>query len=253
MAALVRNKLVNTIKFSPLCRVDSTLAGQPGNTITLPSFAYIGDATNVAEGADIPIDTLIASTTTVTIAKAAKGLQLTDEAVLSGYGDPLSEAANQIRLAIASKVDNDILGVLGGIAAGMTYEGNMNASSVSDALVKFGEDIDGEKVILVSPDLYNVFRKDDAWVAGSDIGAEIIIGGTVGEIYGCQVVVSNKLTTSGNAYIVKPGALALYLKRDIMLETDRDIVNKSTVITADQHYVGYLYDPTKAIKMTAAE
>jgi hypothetical protein len=247
---VVNKKLVNDMRFSPLCRLDHTLQGRPGDTITLPSYNYIGDAVNVAEGEDIPVSKLTAGTTDVTVAKAGTAVQLTDEAAMSGYGDPMGEAAMQIRLAVASKLDNDILAILGGIAAGMTVAYPTAASGVSDALVKFGEDIDGTKVILVSPDLYNVFRKDSAWVAGSELGANVIVRGTVGEIFGCQVVTSNKLTNT--AYIVKPSALALYLKRDLLVETDRDILNESTVIKASKIYAGYLFDATKAIKLAAA-
>jgi hypothetical protein len=71
-------------------------------------------------------------------------------------------------------------------------------------------------------------------------------------IYGCQVVVSNKLATSDTAYIVKPGALALYNKRGVMVERDRDIINKSTVITADRHYAAYLLNKNNLIKIPTA-
>ena len=249
---MINTKLVNAIKFSPLCRIDNTLVGRPGSTITLPSFTYIGDATIVSEGADIPISKLTASTVEKTIYKVGKGVQITDEAVLSGYGDPLGEAVKQIQIAIASKIDNDILGILSGIDGNMTHPctGRVTANDIADALVKFGEDIEGEKVLLCSPETYAGLRKAAGWCPASEIAAQLIIRGTVGMIHGCQVVISNKLSTPKTAYIVKPGALALYMKRDILVETDRDIINKSTVITADKHFVGYLYDASKAIKLT---
>lgn len=251
VADLINAKLTDAIRFSPLCRIDTTLAGRPGSTITLPTYAYIGDATAVAEGADIPISQLTESTAEVTIAKVGKGVQLTDEAVLSGYGDPKGEAVNQIRTAIASKVDNDVLEVLNGITSNMTHTvtGAITVDEIANALVKFGEDIEGEKVLLVSPDDYAVIRKADEWCPASEIAANLIIKGSVGAVHGCQVVVSNKLKGKKQSFIVKPGALALYLKRDTLVETDRDIINKSTVITADKHYVAYLYDASKAIKI----
>lgn len=250
---LINAKLVDAIRFAPLCRVDTTLVGRPGNTITLPAYAYIGDATAVGEGEDIPVAQLIESTVSATVAKVGKGVQLTDEAVLSGYGDPLGEAVRQIQTAIASKVDNDILAVLETISPDMTYTAagaTASADDIADALVKFGEDIEGGKVLLVSPDGYAALRKADDWCPASEIAASLVINGAVGEVHGCQVVVSNKLVGKKEAFIVKPGALALYLKRDILVETDRDIINKSTVVTADKHYVGYLYDASKAIKIT---
>lgn len=249
---MINKKLVDAIKFAPLCKVDDTLVGRPGSTVTLPSFAYIGDAVEVAEGADIPISQLTESTTAVTISKIGKGVQLTDEAVLSGYGDPVGEAVKQIQLAIASKVDNDVLSKLSGVAADKTFASKARTTpdDVADALTKFGEDIEGDKVFLCSPETYSGMRKAKDWCPASEIAAQLIIKGAVGMIHGCQVVVTNKLRTPKAAYIVKPGALAIFMKRDILVETDRDIINKSTVMTADKHFVTYLYDASKAIKIT---
>ena len=72
-------------------------------------------------------------------------------------------------------------------------------------------------------------------------------------VQGCQVVISNKLKEANSheyAYIVKPGALRLFTKRNTLVESDRDIINKSTVITVDRHFAPYLYDASKAVKIT---
>lgn len=251
------------MKFAPLCKIDYTLAGRPGSTITLPSFAYIGDATVVAEGADIPISQLTASTAQVSVKKLGKGVELTDEAVLNGYGDPVREASSQLGLAIASALDNDVLkNVLGGVGSSMTHEitGALSADGVADAEILFGEDIDdGPKYLFISSAQYAALKKNkDSWVPASEVAADIAIKGTVGMVGGCVVVVSNKIKKDASThkttnYIVKPGALALYLKRDVEIETDRDIVAKTTVMTGDKHYAAYLYDASKAIKIVCTE
>ena len=74
--------------------------------------------------------------------------------------------------------------------------------------------------------------------------------GAVGQIFGCDIMVSNRLTASQNASIVKPGALRLVLKRDTLLEADRDILRRVNVYTATKHYVTYLYNAANAIKLT---
>ncbi len=259
LADMIDGKLVDLMRFAPLATIDRTLQGRPGNTITLPSFNYISDAVTVAEGADIPINQLTTSSTPVTIHKIGNGVQITDEAVLSGYGNPLDEATKQLALSIASQVDNEFLGVLNGIASPMVHTaataGTLDFDDVADALELFGEDIDegGVKVLLISPKQYTGLRKTSGWLPASDISADLAIRGVVGMVQGCQVVISNKLkeaSSKENAYIVKPGALRLFMKRGVLVESDRDIINKTTVITADSHFAPYLYNASKAIKIT---
>jgi N4-gp56 family major capsid protein len=259
LADIIDSKLVDAIRFAPLAVIDDTLVGRPGSTVDLPRYAYIGDATTVAEGADIPIVKLEEDTVQAEIHKICKGTQITDEAILSGFGNPVDEGAKQLLLSIASKLDNEMLTVLGTIASPMVYtgtktlaQGGLEPEDVNNGLELFGEDVDGEKVLLCSPALHTKLRNTKEWVPASEIAADMLIKGAVGEAYGCQVVVSNKLKTSGNAFVVKPGALRIFLKRDTLVETARDIVNKSTIVTADKHEVCYLYDASKAIKLVPA-
>lgn len=260
MADLVETKLHDLIRFLPLADVDTTLAGVPGSVLYLPKFNYIGDASTLAEAATLTPASLTTGLASVTIHKIAKGVEITDESVLSGFGDPMGQAAMQIATAIANCVDNEMLTTLGTIASTMTHAGAASTgvapADISDALEKFGEDIDiGERVVLVSPGLYTKIRNtNNTWLPASEIAADRLIRGAVGEIYGCQIIVSNKLkdATPANevAYIVKPGALRLILKRDTLIEYDRNILTFCNVITGSKHEACYLYDASKAVKIT---
>ena len=75
--------------------------------------------------------------------------------------------------------------------------------------------------------------------------------GVVGKVAGLQVKVSGKVNDT-TAYIIANGALGIELKRDVMVESDRDIIAGTNVYTANEHYVAYLKDETKAIKVTVA-
>ena len=251
---MIQKKLVDAIRFSPLAEVHRDLVGRPGNTITVPFYSFIGVAETVLEGHDVPIKQLTESTTTATILKAGIGVQITDEAVLSAYGNPLDESVRQIVLSLATAMDNNMLAVMSaGASEDMTTDAAaLSVDGIADALTLFGEDIDGPKVLLTTPVGYQTIRKAAGWIPGTEIGASAVIRGTVGMVHGCQVVVSNKLVTSNCSYIVKPGALATYMKRDILVERDRDIVNKTNVITADVHFVNTVRNQSMLIKMPGA-
>ena len=258
MGDWVTEHLEKEMKFSPLCRVDFTLAGRAGDTVTVPKYAYIGDATEISEGSEIPVAQLTASSETVTIKKAGNGVELTDEALLSGYGDPLGEAAIQLTLSIAGKVDGDVLTALKGIDTSMTHTATepISADVIADALVRLGEKEGGEKVLVVAPQQLAQLRRSEGWLKATDIGAMRLVSGAVGMIHGCQVIVSDKIVASGGNfenYIVMPGALVLFLKKDTEVESDRDIVHKTTVVTADKYYAVYLANESKAVKLVCKE
>lgn len=253
VADIIDTKLTDNMVFAPLARIDYTLQGRAGNTVTLPYYSYIGMASAVSEGYDIGIRKLVQSTSSVTIVKYGVAAQLTDEAVLSGYGDPLGEAANQISTSLDDAMDNALLSALAGnTASAQNYTGASTGLVPADiplALAKFGEDMDGQKALVVTPDFYAKLVGSD-WVPASEISADIRIRGAVGMAYGCQVIVSNRLTTSGNLYIVKPGALAVFIKRGTFIETDRDILNESTVIKGSILAAPYLLNPAGMIKLS---
>ena len=255
VADLIETKLTNNMVFAPLAMIDRTLEGRPGTVVTMPYYSYIGKASTVSEGYDIPLKKLTETTTSVTIVKYGTALQLTDEAVIGGYGDPLGEAAKQAALAIDDAIDDALLAAL---AANSASEQNYSTSASTGlepddiplALAKFGEDLDGEKVLMVTPEFYAKLLGKN-WIPASEIAAGIRVRGAAGMAYGCQVVVSNRLVTAGSLYIVKPRTLALFMKRGVMVETDRDILNQSTVLAASIMAVPYLLNPKGMIKLSA--
>ena len=137
MADMISAKIANKIVVAPFAKIDTTLQGVPGDTVTVPQYAYIGDAADIAEGVAAETVKLTASTTTVKVKKAMKAVELTDEAVLSGYGNPVGETNTQLAKSIASKVDSDAMAALQG--AQLTYDGSAAAikySGIVDAKCK---------------------------------------------------------------------------------------------------------------------
>lgn len=261
MADMVSAKLPKLIKFTSLAYVETALQGLPGNTLTVPAWEYAGDATEVGEGQAISPDQLTTKKTTMTIKKAAKGYEITDEALLSGLGDPLGQATYQLGLAIANKIDNDLVEVAK-TATQHVSEAPTTIEAIDKALDIFEDEEDAQYVAIVNPKdatkLKTAVAKE--WTKGSEIGADMVVSGTFGEVAGVQIVRSKKVD-EGKGFIVKVspsqtqtddankyGAFVIMMKRDVAIETDRDIIKKTTVITGDEHYGVYLYDPTRVVK-----
>lgn len=266
MADMVSAKLPKLLKFTPLAYVETALEGQPGSVLTVPAFEYAGDATNVAEGESIPLDQLTTKKTTMTIKKAGKGYEITDEAVLSGLGDPIGQAVYQLGLAIANKIDNDIVEIAK-TATQHVAEAPTTLETIDKALQIFEDEEDVRYVAVINPKDAISLKANigKEWIKGSELGAEMVVSGTFGEAGGVQIVRSKKVE-QGKGFLVqvsakqtdpddeaKYGAFVINLKRNVAVETDRDIVKKTTVITGDEHYGVYLYDQSKVVKFGETE
>lgn len=261
MANHISAKLPKSLKFTPLATVERTLVGQPGTKLTVPKFTYTGAASEVAEGQAIPLNKLGTTTTEMTIKKIATGYEITDEAILSGMGDPVGEAVRQLRLAIADKMDSDIIELAKTATQHVTDAPN-TLEAIQKALDIFADEEDVRYVGIFNPvdamKLRTAAGKD--FLRGSEIGAQALVSGVFGEVLGVEIVRSKKVE-QGQGFIVavsarstdteddaRYGAFVINMKRDVSVETDRDILKKTTVITGDEHYGVYLYDDTKVVR-----
>lgn len=258
MADMISAKLPKALKAKGFMKVDTTLTGKAGNTITVPQYAYIGEAADLAEGVAGTVTQLTATEKEYTIKKAVKNVELTDEAVLSGYGDPVGEVTRQLTMAIEDKIDSDGIAVLEAITsstpAGANYvtstETAYNYEMVCDGLDALPNSEDeGEDLYLLIPKAgIKALRRDDRFIDKNN--GEMLGTGVVGSVAGCKVVVSAKLSdTSKAAYIMRPDALTAFIKRDVTLETDRDVLKKQTLFSADEHFVVAIEDLNKIVKV----
>ena len=94
-------------------------------------------------------------------------------------------------------------------------------------------------------------------MTGTQVGTDRVVSGTYGEVLSTQVVRSRKCQEN-EAFLIQTSlnedvdtkAFKVLLKRDVLTEFDRNIVNKTTVITADRHYGVYLQNAKKVVKIT---
>ena len=195
MGDMINAKIEAQLKLTPYAKVDTTLMGVPGDTKTVPSWNYIGDAEDVAEGAEVGLTTMTASTSTFTIKKAMKAVGITQEAVNSGLGNPIGQAENQLAKAIAGKVDNDVLDAVytgqtrtTGTLVVISYDG------IVDAVTKFEDEEDGiEKVLFINPAQEAALLKDDDFLSADKFTAGVAVNGAIGKIAGAWVKKSKKV------------------------------------------------------------
>lgn len=194
MADMISAKIEKKIVVAPFAKVDTTLVGVPGNTITVPKYGYIGDAADVAEGVSCDTVKLSTTTATATVKKAMKAVELTDEAVLSGYGDPVGETNNQLAKSIAAKVDNDAMTALqGGI---LVYDGSANLISynqIVDAIDLFDEEVNSDKVMFINPRQVSTLRKDSNFISADKYNNNVVMFGEIGMVANARIVPSKKV------------------------------------------------------------
>lgn len=264
MAEMISAKVAKRVSVIPFAKVDTTLQGQAGNTITLPVFEYIGDAANVAEGTSIGASALTTTHKQFTIKKIAKGVDITDEAILSGYGDPVGEANRQLIMAISQKIDQDAIDALEGATRSISVGTKISYAGIVDSIDLFEEEYNSEKVIFVHPKQLSQLRKDADFLSADKYlnGNYTAVNGEVGKIANCRVVVSKRVKENSDhtAYInpivkltydaeteQETPALTIFLKRNVMVETSRDIDKQINMIRASENYVVALTDSSKVI------
>ena len=244
---MINAKVTKKAVMSGYIKVDATLQGVPGSTVTVPRWGYIGEAVDLVEGQTIDTTKMAFTTAQYGIKKIGKGVMLTDEAQLSGYGNPMGTATNQIAMSISEKLDNDRVAVLydsqnvvDASAAAIKY------TAVVDGVDAFGEETESRKVILIHSKQKTQLRKDADFLAADKLGAELLTNGAIGRIAGCDVVVSNKVKIEDGVYynpIIKLTneteteddlpAVTYFLKRGNLVEHERETgVGDKIVCTA---------------------
>lgn len=228
-------------------KVNTDLQGVPGSEVTIPRWGYIGEAEDLEEGQPIDSTKMAFTTAKYGIKKIGKGVMLTDEAQLCGFGNPMGTATAQIAMSIDEKLDNDEVAVM--------YESHnicdastavIKYSAIVDGVDMFGEEEDSNKVIFIHSKQKTQLRKDTDFLSADKFQPGVLRDGVIGRIAGCDVKVSNKVKLEEGIYynpIVKLNndaeteddmpAITYFLKRGNLVEHKRHVgVGDEIVCTA---------------------
>lgn len=244
---MIEEKLGDMIKLYPLALVKQ-MDAKAGATIDIPVTKYIGDATEVEAGEVIPQSDLTQEIMNAHVKKMAKRLTFTQEDINNAYIDVNQEAEKQLLKSIANGVEKDMFAELENSTQKAEVT-KLDTDGLADAVVPFGEDLEENMYLFISPSQLAELRKDPDFIVNANHGGKIV--GSAGMIFGMEVIVTNRVV-GNKAFIVKEGALALFLKKAVEVEVDKDITKQVYDIVATQHYVVKLVDVTKAIAVTIA-
>ncbi|MFD3911205.1 N4-gp56 family major capsid protein [Streptomyces sp. NPDC058603] len=254
-ADMVQAKFKGAMILGTLATEDNTLVGKPGDTVSFPKWTALGEAEDLTEGTPMTPEQLGTDPgNAATIKEAGKAVELTDKSRLVAFGDPYAETQRQLGVLIARKVDTDLR--LAAEAAGViTVDASTEPLSwdvMVSGIEKFGDEWDPDNMagLVIHSVQRAALLRDPNFISADKLGANAVIPrGVIGQAGGVNIYVSNRLTTSGtgaamtyNALLLRRGSLGLLYKRRPIVETDRDILARTTVVTTNLHYATHRLD-----------
>lgn len=270
-----------------LADADDQLSGIPGDSVQFPKFDYIGDAVALTEGVAMSTSTLTMTDSKATIGEAGKAVELTDTATLTALGSPQSQAQTQIALAVARKIDADLRTAAEVTETGTDSKGAsktwaplavpvadvpLSWNRLTQGFALMGDEYDPSEIagIVIHSAQHVQLLNDPNFIRRDSFGeGAVLMRGQVGSIGGIPVLISDRATSvqvdagppivnGYRALIIRKGALALKYKRRPLVETDRDILKRTNIITTNVHYAtkrvddrGVVIVPTNATAPTA--
>ena len=267
MGAMINAKIEALAKLTPYAKVDTTLQGVPGDTKTVPSWNYIGDAEDVAEGVEVGTTQLTAASTTFTIKKAMKAVSITQEAVNSGLGNPIGQAEMQLAKSIAGKVDNDVIDTV--LSSRKTVDLSAQVISyeaIVEAVSQFEDEEDGiEKVMFIAPAQEKALLLDPMFLSADKFQAGVAVTGSIGKIAGCWIKKSKKIKEDAQGKFTNPiiklepdsaeteytedelPALTIFLKADTTTDAEWFPKKQVTDVSVCKYYGVALTNEAKTI------
>lgn len=240
---------------------DNTLEGNPGDTVTFPKWAALTDLVDLLESDVLVPEAMGTSEATATIKEAGKAVEVKDRAKLVALGDPLAEAARQFGVLAARKVDADLITAAQAAipaafdktaAAGQT---TLSWDRIVDLIVPNGDEWDPSLFsgfYINSAQMADLFR-DANFIEAAKFGSNstVLQKGSIGVLAGVNVRVTDRVAAK-TILALRNNSLGLLYKRRPLVESDRDILARSNVITTNLHYAVKRIDDRGVTRLTLA-
>ena len=254
-ASLVREKIAGKCKVAQFLVNIGDLHGKVGETLTMPKWAYIGDA--VDWDINTPMDkTQMKQTSTQATIKAiqAPAVEVADYDNEVELGNAIEEAASQQALGVARKYDTDAIecALQSPLKYKLATKNTVTQNELIEMLGLYGDDRDSadfDAIVVHStfaPSFYEMpmFVKRDMTMAVDGNG--VAVNGCIGYFLNIPVVLSDRLYDATNQegfiLVMKKEAISIIPKENPFAEPERNASLRRTTIYLSQFYAMALTD-----------
>lgn len=250
---MVQGKFKGKLVIANFAKTDTSLVGNPGEKVNFPKWGTLQDIENDStETTDLVPEAMSTDNVSATVKEVGKAVEITDRALLTGFGDPIGEAATQVGKVVARKIDADLVTEAVTNCKASNIISNTDTSSfsdkVADAKSLWGDEAEEIAVLLVHSKMYTFLLKDSNFISQDKYPAGVLITGAIGTLYGVPVMITDRMPckdTLNSSEVTSRVATSLMLQRDSLayitkraplVETGRDILGRKTIITCTAHY-----------------
>lgn len=254
-AQLVREKVAGKCKVAQFLVNLGDLHGKVGETLTMPKWAYIGDAVDWDIATPMDKTQMKQTSTTATIkAIQAPAVEVADYDNEVELGNAIEEASSQQAEGVARKYDADAIACA--LESPLKYQLGAKNTVTQDELIAmlglYGDDRDSadfDAIVIHSafaPSFYKMemFVKRDMTMAVDGNG--VAVNGCIGYFLNIPVILSDRLYDAGNQegfiLMMKKNAISIIPKENPFAETSRDASLRRTTIYLSQFYAMALTD-----------
>jgi len=222
-----------------------------GKTVQVPKYPAI-TAAGLTEGTDMSATEVSTSSVTISVGEVGAQVVLTDLAAM-GAGNPAAELGTVLGNAIATKMDQDLIGLFDGFSTSLgattqeiTVADIFNAASRLKAAKAPGQYscvLHPYQAYQLKANMTNTFVNPN----GGDLQNEAMRTGYIGTVAGVNIYESANITVDGSGdakgAVFAPEAVAIAMKRDFNIETERNASLRAFELNATAIYgVGELDD-----------
>ena len=246
--AKAKDLLTTAVNTRNLMTVDNSLAESAGMTKTINVYTYTGTAEELAKGAKNSNKGAISYVgNDYKVKRVQQTFDYNDDDYLmdNTIVDNMLKGANQV---MVNKMTADFIGECAKATTKHEIAGAFSYDGAVDAIAKLNLESEAD-LFFVIPNAWKAdLRKDEDYKAARM--GEVVYNGQVGTAAGIPVITTNALTDKG--YIMTKEAVKLFMKKDVVVEQDRDIETKENTIVLSTYYICALADATKICEITLA-